>query len=61
MLGISFDSASDAVNFKHGRWPKGAGGPPADPTPGKLSRSERDLLKAARLAQEYDIELKVPQ
>jgi len=58
MLGVSFDSARDATNFAHGRWPR-KGGLPAAPAAGADSRAGRHLLRAAALAAEFGVPLKV--
>ena len=57
MLGVSFDTASDEVNFQHGRWPAG-GTLPAARSSGR-SRAERHLLRACSLAREHGVDVKV--
>jgi len=54
MLGMSFDSASDRVNFDHKRWPQGAKPPGAGST-----RSLDHLLAASELAHSRSITFKV--
>lgn len=58
MLGLSCDSASDIVNFLHGRWPKGACEPHDTPA-GRRSLAERHVLRAAALAHEHGVEFKI--
>lgn len=55
MLGLSFDSGSNAVNFEHGRWPAGA----AAPRPDMRSRATLHLLRASDLAHKHGVEFKV--
>lgn len=57
MLGVSFDSASDEINFGQGRAPRGA--VLKAPATGFDSRAVRLLLKAAEIAAEARVPLKI--
>jgi hypothetical protein len=63
MLGVSFDTASDALNHEQGRWTRGARAP--EPTGSgsrggePQGRALRHLLRAASLSRAHGVELKV--
>lgn len=55
MLGMSFDSASDAVNYDLGRWAKGG----KRPDPAAPDRAVSKLRRAAELAHEHGVAFKM--